>query len=108
MAQQGYWVVCEDLYAGKKKTPEPTMCMGYVEGFHHAEAMGASRREVLAVIKRKLQQNIRFLMDCYNEVPAPAFSDNPPRSENIPHSAYIFLELAEINVTSDMLESAVV
>ncbi len=105
MAEQGYWVVCEDLYAGNKKTREPAMCMGHVNGFHYSEAMGGSRMEVLATIRKKLQENIRFLMDCYNDVPVPSFSDNPPLNDNIPNAAYVFLGLREISMTPEMIES---
>ncbi|MCI5059912.1 MAG: hypothetical protein MRY79_02445 [Alphaproteobacteria bacterium] len=108
MAQQGYWVVCEELYAGKnkqnpQKTQEPSMCMGYVEGFSAVEAMGGSRMEVLAVIRRKLRNNIRFLLDCYCDIPPPSYSDNPPTTNNVANAAYLFLGLEEIGVEPELL-----
>lgn len=97
MAQKGYWIICEDLYAGNKVTQEPSMCLGYVEGFHYAEAMGGSRMEVLAIIRRKLKENIRFISDCYNDLPRPSTSDNPPEGTNKSNTAYLFLSLRDID-----------
>ena len=103
MAQKGYWIICEDLYAGNKMTREPSMCMGYVYGFHYAEAMGRSRMEVLAIIRRKLKENIRFITDCYNDLPLPSDSDNPPQGQNKPHTAYLFLSLQDIDPSLTMM-----
>lgn len=102
MAQKGYWVICEDLYAGNKVTREPSMCIGHVEGFCYVEAMGNSRMEVLATIRRKLKENIRFLLDCYDELPRLSDSDNPPKSQNRANIAYLFLGLKDID---EQLES---
>ncbi len=97
MAQKGYWIVCEDLYAGNKVTQEPSMCMGYVDGFYYVEAMGSCRMEVLATIRRKLKDNIRFLLDCYDDLPMLSDSDNPPQGNNKKNTAYLFLSLKDID-----------
>lgn len=107
MAQQGYWVICEDLYAGNKKTKEPTMCMGRVIGFHYAEAMASTRMEVLASVRQKLEENIRFFVDCYNDLPVPSTSDKPPESDSIPNSAYLFVSLADIEGIPDHCKPAI-
>lgn len=104
MAQQGYWVVCEDLYAESDTQREPAMYMGCVEGFSYAHVMGGSRMEVLARVRRKLQDNINFLLACYNDVPQPSYSDSPPEGNNVTNTAYIFLGLKEMKMTPEMLE----
>lgn len=105
MAQQGYWVVCEDLYADDDADIQTsTCCIGHITGFHYAEAMGGSRMEVLTTIKNKLNNNIRFLYDCYDEIPSPSTSDNPPSENNIINAAYIFVGLEEIGIKPEMLQ----
>lgn len=103
MAEQGYWVVCEDLHAGDRDAGEPALCMAHVDGFHYTDAMGGSRMEVLATIKKKLKDNIDFLLACYNDVPPPATSDEPPEDKSLPGAAHLFVSLGEIGVVAEML-----
>ncbi|NCO04447.1 MAG: hypothetical protein GW903_09680 [Alphaproteobacteria bacterium] len=103
MAQQGYWVLCEDIKANPEKDKEPSLCMARVEGFHYADVMGSSRTEVLNKIKKALRSNIQFLIDCYNDVPPPAYSDQPPPKKTIKGGAYLFIALAEIGLVAEMI-----
>lgn len=103
MAEQGYWVVCEDIHAGERKSGEPALCMAHVDGFHYADVMGGTRMEVLAMIRRKLKDNINFLLSCYNDVPPPATSDQPPSDKPVHGAAYLFIGLAEIGIMVEML-----
>ena len=64
MAQQGYWVLCEDIKANPDKDQEPTLCMAQVDGFHYTDVMGGSRAEVIYKINKTLRSNIQFLIDC--------------------------------------------
>ncbi|HPF78724.1 MAG TPA: hypothetical protein PLF01_05450 [Alphaproteobacteria bacterium] len=108
MAQKGYWVICEDLYAGNKKTREPSVCIGHVDGFDYAEAMGGTRMEVLSVIRCKLKDNIRFLLDCYSDLPPLSSSDNPPKGLNKANTAYLFICLSDVGTGLEQLISCAV
>ena len=105
MPQQGYWIVCEDVYAGDQGSiKEPILCMGRVYGFGDAAAMASSRLEVLAILSSKLKDNINFLLDCSNDVPPPSVSDNPPpRLRNSDNTTCLFIPLEEIGVAPDTL-----
>lgn len=103
MAVQGYWVVCEDIHAGNRKEQEPALCMGQVDGFHYTDVMAGSRMEVIAMVKQKLKDNIDFLLNCWNDIPKPKTSDNPPNEELIKGATYIFISLAEIGILAEML-----
>ena len=110
MAEQGYWVVCEEIHTNKtqlnkdhNKKPEPAVCMGSVDGFHYTDVMAGSRMEVLAMVRQKLKDNIDFLLNCYYDVPQPSTSDEPPSDKLVHGAAYIFVGLAELGVMAEML-----
>lgn len=77
--------------------------MAQVDGFHYTDVMGRSRAEVISKIKKALRSNIQFLIDCYNDIPPPAYSDQPPPKKARVGGAYLFIALAEIGIMAEMI-----
>ena len=107
MAQQGYWMICEELYPGNKSQGKPAVYMGLVEGFLNIHVMASTRLEVLEQAKDKLRQNIRFLQKVYQNLPEPSRSDTPYPDCGLPNAVHYFISLAEVSVSEKVGEQRV-
>lgn len=101
MAEQGYWMICEEIYSGDKKNGKPAVYIGMVEGFFDLQSMAKTRLEVLQDIKYKLQRNINKMVDQYQDVPEPSFSDSPHPDCGLPNAVHFFIPLSEVFVKRD-------
>jgi len=103
MAQQGYWMICEEVYAGDKSKRKPGVYIGMVEGFFDIHAMAATRLEVLSIIKAKLKHNIKFLLKCYQDIPEPSNSNADVPNCDLPNAMHFFIPLDDLGFNKSYL-----
>lgn len=102
MAVKGYWAVCEEIYAPTHSRrvglKTPSMCMVYVDGFFYADTMAPSRFEAVMRATKNLKENVRFLLDCYQDLPMPSYSDTPPRQTFKDGVTLLFIPIKDIGL----------
>ena len=108
MAIQGYWAVYEEVWPtnNQRRTPgSAPMCMIHVEGFFNADVMATSQREAVLRVTKKLERNLHFLLDCYADIPAPAYSDTPPARKYPAGVTLLFIPLKDMGIEENVFES---
>lgn len=89
----------------QKSTQSPDLCFVCIPGFFYADAMAPSRLEAVLRATQNLKNNVRFLMDFYQDVPAPSYSDTPPSKGSKEGMMWIFIPLVEIGFSGDYFDT---
>ncbi len=113
MATRGYWALCEGIISDRPaqgrraqtSIPSPDICFVCIPGFFYADAMAPSRFEAVLRATQNLKNNIRFLMDFYQDVPTPSYSDTPPSRASKEGMIWLFIPLTEIGFSGEYFET---
>ena len=106
MAQQGYWATCEPIKPKGIEGANPSAYFVQVPGFFNADAMAETQREAMAQARKKLRENIEFLLRCHCDIPAPGNTVEAPRETFAQGSTVFFISLQELDLEEAELKAA--
>jgi len=108
MADIGYWAVIESLTADSDAfdgngDQESGIFSAKIEGFFYTDVLSFNKQYVREKVKEKLKDNIRFLLACYADIPAPSPADTPPQKTFPENTTLSFISLDELGLNKEDL-----